>query len=82
MNKALNKSENIKKTTEAYKNNLNLNIRRAAAIHNMTSVRVRRNFVHRQKVVGAQGGSGHPEPDEHISPCRLSLLALNIAHGP
>ena len=38
--------------------------------------------IHQQKVVGAQGGLSHPEPDEHISPCRLSMPALNIAHGP
>ena len=36
MNKALNKLENIQKTAEVYKNNPNLNIRRAAAIYNMT----------------------------------------------
>ncbi len=35
MNKALNKSENIQKAAEAYKNDPNLNIRRAAAIYNM-----------------------------------------------
>ena len=35
MNKALNKSENIQKTAETYKNNPNLNIRRATAIHNI-----------------------------------------------
>ena len=37
INKTLNKSENIQKTAEAYKNNSNLSIRRAAAIHNMIS---------------------------------------------
>jgi len=36
MNKALNKSENIQKAAEAYKNDPNLNIRRAAAIYNIT----------------------------------------------
>ncbi|SRR6266536_4437044 len=36
INKALNKSENIKKPAEAYKNDPNPNIRRATAIHNIT----------------------------------------------
>ncbi len=36
MNKALNKSKTIKKAAEAYKNNPNLNFRRAAIFHDVT----------------------------------------------
>ncbi len=47
MNKAFNKSEAIKKAAEVYKNNPNLNFRRAATIHDVTFNSIR-NYLNDQ----------------------------------
>ncbi len=68
MNKALNKSENIQKAAEAYKNDPNLNIRRAAAIHNMAPNSVSNYLNSRTK----------PAPDYFTFYQKLSLIKENI----
>src|SRR6266536_5264946 len=68
MNKALNKSENIQKTAEAYKNNPNLNIRRATTIHNITPNSVSNYLNSRTK----------PAPDYFTSYQKLSLIEESV----
>ncbi len=68
MNKALNKPENIQKTAETYKNNPNLNIRRATAIHNIAPNLVSNYLNSRTK----------PTPDYFTSYQKLSSIEKNV----
>ncbi len=65
MNKALNKSEAIKKAAEAYKNDPNLNFRRAAIIHDMAS----RNYLN---------GQTKSAPDYFASYQKLLLIEESV----
>src|SRR6266536_4435633 len=68
MNQALNKSEAIKKAAEAYKNDTNLNFRRAAIIHNVTPNLIR-NYLNSQI---------KPAPDHFASYQKLSLIEESV----
>ncbi|SRR6266536_1087178 len=76
MNKALNKSENIQKAAEAYKNDLNLNIRRAVVIHNIAP----------NSVSNYLNGRTKPAPDyftsyQKLSSIKESVLVEHIMRG-
>ncbi len=76
MNKALNKSEAIKKAAEVYKNNLNLSFRRAAIIHDVAPNSIR-NYLN---------GQTKPTPDyfasyQKLSPIEESVLVEHIMRG-
>ncbi len=68
MNEALNKSEAIKKAAEAYKNDPNLNFRRAAIIHDVTPNLIR-NYLNSQI---------KPAPDHFASYQKLSLIEESV----
>jgi len=68
MNKALNKSENIQKAAEAYKNDLNLNIRRAVVIHNIAP----------NSVSNYLNGRTKPAPDYFTSYQKLSSIKESV----
>src|SRR6266498_3836271 len=68
MNKALNKSENIQKAAEAYKNNPNLSIRRAAAIYNVAP----------NSVSNYLNGRTKPAPDYFTSYQKLSSIEESV----
>ncbi len=68
MNKALNKSEAIKKAAEAYKNDPNLSFRRAAAIHDVAPNSIR-NYLN---------GQTKPTFDCFVSYQKLSLIEESV----